>query len=359
VTTFTPESLRDFTVSLARAMGAPPAVAAEVGQHLLRAHLSGHESHGFARMLQYDAEAQRGDLAPSALPEVLSGDGATALIDAHRGFGHWSARFGLEWCLGRVHQYGIAVAALRHCTHLGRLGEYAERAAERGCVSIITLGVAGHATGGAAPFGSRVRFLGTNPWCVGIPGADGEPAVVDMATTAVAGGKVHLARARGDSLPPGAISDSEGRPSTDPEDYYKGGAFQPAAGHKGYGLALMAALLGGLAMIGDPAPTSAGASSQGASSLDETGIGGALMITISPDAFGPPDVYRGLVGTCLEMIRSLDPAAGNDRVRVPGDPEREARARGERDGVRLPEGIVTQLSSLADSHGVRFPSAAV
>src|SRR5207248_8023529 len=110
-------------------MGADPAVAATVAGHLLRANLSGHDSHGLLRIPQYVADADRGDLVPSALAEVILEKGAVGIVDAGRGFGHSATALAMEWAIGRSRQHGIAAAAIRRAHHIGRLGEYAEQAA--------------------------------------------------------------------------------------------------------------------------------------------------------------------------------------------------------------------------------------
>src|SRR5437588_10847997 len=146
--------------------------------------------------------------------------------------------------------------------HIGRLGEYTERLAGAGLVGIVTVGVAGPEAGLVAPFGAAARFLGTNPWSIGVPAAGRPPLIFDAATSTVAEGKVRLARARGVQVPAGTVRDAAGRPSLDPDDLYEGGSLTvlggEVAGHKGHGLSLASALVGGLAMIGDPEPTPAG-----------------------------------------------------------------------------------------------------
>src|SRR5205807_7095294 len=119
---------------------------------------------------------------------------------------------------------------------IGSLGDDTETAAAGCLVAIVTVGVVG--AGEVAPFGGGERFLGTNPSSIGIP-AEADAMVYDAATSGVAEGKVRLARAKRAAVPPGVIVDSEGIATTDPNDYYAGGALLPVggqvAGHKGYG----------------------------------------------------------------------------------------------------------------------------
>jgi LDH2 family malate/lactate/ureidoglycolate dehydrogenase len=256
----------------------------------------------------------------------------------------------MSWAVERAHRFGIAAAAVRRANHLGRLGEYAELAAAGGVVGIATVGIVG--AGGVTPFGGRGRFLGTNPWAIGVPAA-GEPMIYDAASSAVAEGKLRLARAQGVAVPAGAIVDSEGRQTTDPNDYYEGGALLPLggslAGHKGYGLALASALVGGLAMVGDDGATTAGT----ASGTDGgPWLAGAFVVAIDPEWFGGAETYRTAVAEMLENLRRQAPAEGVAEVLVPGDPERRNRRQRLKEGIPVPQSVWTDLLEIGDRYGV-------
>ena len=351
--------LQRFVAQLIRVLGADDDVAAEVALHLVRANLSGHDSHGVLRMPQYVAQIGAGELIPSARPVIARDSGSTALIDARRSFGPFSTAFALDWCVERARSQGIAAAAVRHSAHIGRLGEYAERAAARGLIAIVTAGMAGPGVGGMVPFGGRDRFLGTNPWAIGVPSAGGEPMVFDGATSTVAEGKVRFARARGAALPPGCVIDREGRPSTDPNDYYAGGALLPlggeVAGHKGYGLALASALIGGLAMIDDPTPTLAGAPVTQGTTDDRGRTAGVFLAVVNPAAFGDGGSYAGMVGETLDAAKRQAPAAGRSEVLVPGELEARTREARSRTGVALPVATWNDLALVADRFSIKMP----
>ena len=202
-------------------MGAPAEVASLVAPHLVRANLSGHDSHGVLRLAQYVQQADRGGLVPSATPELVSETQVIALIDARRGFGHYSTAFALNWAMAQAKEHGVATAAIRHSSHIGRLGEYTERAGERGLVAILTVGASGPGVGGMVLYGGTQRFFGANPWSISVP-SDEAPIVFDGSTSAIAEGKVRFARAKGTPLQVGCIQDKDGNPTTDPEDFYRG-----------------------------------------------------------------------------------------------------------------------------------------
>ena len=356
------EALEAFASSIFTAMGAAEEVAAEVARHLVLSNLSGHDSHGLLRIPQYVELADSGALVASARPELIAEGPVTALIDAHRGFGHHSCAFALDWCLAKASEMGLAGAAVRHANHIGRLGDYAERAAEAGMVCIVTVGSAGQNTGLVAPFGGTERFLGTNPWAIGVPSSgeppSGEPPFLfDAATSTIAEGKNKVALAKGAQLAPGLLLDSAGDPTTDPSRLYEGGSLTALGGelggHKGYGLGLAAALVGGLAMIGDPDPTAAG-------TMRVTGewggrVAGAFLLVIDPARFGGRAEYAALVSGVLGAARDSRPATGVDSVLVPGDPEVRSRAARRTGGIPLPTTTYAQLAAVGERFGVPIP----
>src|SRR5919112_51237 len=94
--------------------------------------------------------------------------------------------------------------------HIGRLSRYTQRAAQAGMIGLITAD-SGRSPKAVAPFGGREARLGTNPISMAIPSDLDGPLYLDMATSAVAAGKIQLAAARGEQIPTGWIVDGEGR----------------------------------------------------------------------------------------------------------------------------------------------------
>jgi uncharacterized oxidoreductase len=316
------DSLREFVAVVARGMGADADVATEVARHLVGSNLAGHDSHGVIRVPQYVGDADRGLLIPAARAALVREGEVAALVDGRRGFGQASTMFALQWVMVRARRHGVAMAAVRHSTHIGRLGEYAERAADEGLIGLITVGVVGPGIGGVVPFGGRTRFLGTNPWALSVPGRT-RAFVFDAATSTLAEGKVRVARAARKPLPPEAIVDRDGRPSRDAEAFYAGGALLPLGGslggHKGYGLGLASALLGALGMIGDPEPTLVGAAPP------ETGdargrAAGVFLQAIDPACFGDAARYRDLVEEALAAAKRQRPPRASPRCWFPASP---------------------------------------
>lgn len=337
------EPLRRLVDSVLQALGADADVAAEVATHLVRANLSGQDVHGVARVTHYLDLAEAGSLDPSARPRLVREAQAAALFDAGRGFGQFAAAVALDWCQLRARTSGLAAAAVAGTRDVGRLAEYAERAAAAGMLAVATAGAAGPEAGETMLFGGRTRFLGANPWAFAVPGHK-RGLAFDGSTTNISSADVLLIRARGDRLPPDSVYDRFGRTSTDPDDFAAGGGLMPlggsVAGHKGLGLSLAAALFGGLAMDGD---------------RDAAQLGGVFLIVVDPAAFGDADVYRGRVDATLAAAKASRPGPGRSEVALPG--EAEARARSERAlaGIRLPETTWAELSAVASRFGITVP----
>lgn len=355
------DQLRAYVRQVALAIGAERDIADELAGHLVKANLSGHDSHGVLRLPQYVQQADKGGLVPNARPTVVRERGGAAVMDAHFGFGQYSTAVALDWAMERARAQGIAAVAVRHATHIGRLGEYTERASAAGMIAIVTIGTAAPGSGGVVPFGGARRFLGTNPWSFGIP-ADGPTNMVyDAATSTVAEGKLRVARSKNAILAPGLIVDKGGNPSTNPMDFYEGGALLPVggdlAGHKGYGFSMASALIAGLAMVDDDRPVMPVPSAHPDAGLQRGALAGVFVIAMDPSAFGDSTEYRRLTGETLAAVKATPPAPGKDEVLVPGEPEIRSRAAREREGIPIPDAIWQDLSGVAARFGIPMPNA--
>lgn len=313
-----PEELRGLARAVFTAIGSPPEVAEIVATSLVEANLAGHDSHGVIRIPSYVQQVREGRLVANARPVLAQETASTAVVDGQWGFGQVTARRSMELAAAKARQVGVAAVSAIRCTHIGRLGEWSELAAAEGVVGFCVVSQHG-GTVHAAPFGGAERVMSTNPLSFGIPSTEGQPPVlVDFATTAVAEGKLRVARAKGTQVPPGSILDRDGRPSTDPDDFYNGGVMLPFGGHKGYGLAVTVDLLS-LALTGALAHKLGPFAS------------GAFFLCVDPAAFGPREAYGQAVAELTARITRVRPAPGCEEVLLPGEPEhrsREARQAG-------------------------------
>lgn len=340
--------LNRFVTRIFVAAGTQEAAAREVASHLVEANLKGHDSHGVGMIPAYINNIRNDLLKPDAHAEVVRDQGAVLLMDGGMGFGQVVGREATERALARVRDTGVVCAGVRNCHHLGRIGSYGEICGSAGYVSIHFVNVVGHAPQ-VSPYGGRERRMTTNPFCCVVPRPDDEPLVLDMATSAIALGKVRVAHMKGEPVPEGALMDQHGLPTTDPAVMFKEplGSLGPFGGHKGYGLAVMCELLGG-ALAGEW-------TAQPANPRDNTIVNHMLMFVLDPEAFGGTRQFHSEVREMVRYLHDTAPAEGFDRVRVPGEPEQESRAHRQAQGIPIDDnswaGIVKAASVVGMSEG--------
>jgi len=335
------ERLRSWLEELFRALGAPEPAAAAVATSLWEAELAGHESHGVMRVLEYVQAIQAGTLHPAAEPEILVETPTHLHLECHGTFGSYAAHCLTEGVLAKARTQGLAAGALRGASHVGRLGDYPRKLATEGLLG-LALANGGGKLPRVAPFGGRRAFLGTNPVAIAVPGPVNEPPiVVDFSTAAVASGKIRVLRDRGESLPPGWILDSQGRPSTAAEDYYADGMLLTAAAHKGYGLSLVADVLAGL-VSGTGVPGLPGFS----------GHNGVFLLACHLEPFMPASLLGLAVADWARELRAVPALDPEQPVVLAGEPEVALTQRRLQEGVPLPEGLVARLAAVAQEHGL-------
>ncbi len=308
------------------AAGASLADARGVAESLVEANLAGHDSHGVIRVQEYVEAIQKGIIDPRAQPEITRETPTTLLVDGRRGFGSQVAAWTMDQLISRAGSTGMAAAGISRCGHVGRLGVFVQTAAEDGYIALAFVN-GGSSTPRVAPFGGREPIFGTNPLAAAIPTA-GEPVVIDFSTAAAAAGKIKVARDAGELLPSGWIVDRDGRPSCRPQDYYDGGMLLPAAGHKGFALALLVEALAGL-LSGSGSPL--------LSDADFATANGVFFWILAVNQFQPLERFRADMATLGQRVKSVPPAIPGRPVCLPGDPERAARAELSATGVDLPE----------------------
>jgi uncharacterized oxidoreductase len=346
------EPLKRLLTAVFEAAGCPPDEAARVSHYLTRATLTGHDSHGVIRAQRYVEWLREGWVkAGQHVSSVLDSD-VLAILDGQHGMGQTvgpeAARIGMD----KAKAKGVAVVALRNAGHLGRIGDFAEMAAAEGLVSLHFVNVYGSIL--VAPFGGRDRRFSTNPIAIGVPTADGDPFILDLATAWVAEGKVLVASQGGKPVPMGALVSAEGELSNDPAVLYgppepgkspdprRGtGAMRAFGDHKGSGLALACDLLAGALAGSRMTRTSAGRVHNG-----------LLSIYLDPKALDTEATFAEDVRDYIDWIRSTTPIEPDHPVLIPGDKERQTAAERERHGVPLPDAVWTSILAAAALAGL-------
>ena len=331
--------LRTMLEEIYQAKGTPADEAEIVARHQVTANLVGHDSHGVIQTPAYVKRIDDGEIVPGAAFDIERSTPTTAVIDANWGFGFVQTERAMQRAIDMAHDAGVGAVTVRCQGHIGRLGAYAKMAADAGMIALVAAD-SGRAPKAVAPFGGRSRRLGTNPLSVGIPRASGAPIVLDMATSAVAAGKIGLARSRGDSIPEGWVIDAEGHHTTDPNAYYDGGALLPLGGeqgYKGFGLSVVVEVLCGL--------------------LTGLGFGvypdgrhndGCFLAVFNVSHFRDPGEFSSEVDDFVEYLKGSPPAAGSSGVLYPGELEERSLAQREQDGVEIEPATWTALRVLLD-----------
>jgi uncharacterized oxidoreductase len=336
---FKKEGLQKAIAAIAAAGGSEPAEANLVAENLVTANLTGHDSHGIGMMPRYVEALLEGGLHPNRKLEVKLDGGSLLALDGGAGYGQSIGLQATRLAIERAKKHGVAIAALGNSHHLGRIGHWAEMAVAEGLVSIHFVNVQSFAR--VAPFAGADRRFGTNPVCIGIPLAGELPFVLDMATSAVAQGKLRVAHNKRAKIPRGWLIDDEGNPTDDPRWGVVAplGAMTCFGEHKGYGLAVACELLGG-ALTG-------GGVTDFDNKTQRRVLNGMLSIVIDPARLGTETAFKKDAKSFLAWLRASRAAPGHDRVRIAGEPEREYRAVRERDGIPVDDETWKEIRAAA------------
>jgi len=316
------EVLHAVTAAIFRATGAPDDLAAQVADVLIDNHLAGHDSHGILRIPEYVKNVRAGEIVPAARPRVLEESATSALVSGNWAFGQVTGVFAADLAAEKAKRERIAVLSVVQAGHTGRLAAFTERAARRGVAMFMAIGTVNKPT--TAPYGGSAAVLGTNPISFSIPNPAGDPVTLDFATSSIAAGKIKAAKAKHERLPPDAILDAHGQPSTDPQAFFDGGFLLPFGGHKGYALAVIAELLSGPLAGADAYP-------------GVTSRSGIFIFAVDAAVFRPSADYEKALAETLGRIKAVPPGPGFEEVLLPGEPEARARAQRERDGIPIPD----------------------
>ena len=324
--------------------GASEEEASTVAKHQIGANLMGHDSHGIILLATYISRVKMGHIVPGAKFEIMNETPTTAKINGNWGFGQIVQTKATKLAIEKAKKNMIAAVTVAYQSHVGMLNTYTRMAAADGMISQLYCD-SGRGPKQVVPFGGRDARLGTNPICIALPSNLDAPIFIDAATSQVAAGKVALSRNRHKPVPLGWLVDKEGNPSTDPNDFYSGGALMPMggsdSGHKGYGLGTMvdvfAGILTGLGWGEDP---------------QARHNDGSLIIAINVAAFRPIEEFKDEVTGFARFLKSSRPAHGFKEVMYPGEIEWLTMQERLKTGVSIEDDTWAIVTKLAASVGV-------
>lgn len=339
--------LRSFVERIFVAAGSKREEADQIAQHLVEANLVGHDSHGVGVLPSYMEQLKAGFVHPNQMPLRIGGNEPFAVFDGQMGYGQPIANTVMDEAAEIAARNGIAIVALRNVQHIGRIGAYGERLAKRGLVSLHFVNAV-RSEPCVAPFnGSDARIM-TNPICIAIPGTT--PLLLDFATSGIAMGKARVAYNKGVSVAPGKLIDSQGQPTNDPAVIWTDprGALLAFGEHKGWGLALMAEVLGGL-LTGGPSSSSAVGRPCGL-------VNGLFSIVLEPNRLVDIELFDESLAHLVNYVKASPPASPDNPVQVPGETERDSHIARARAGVPLDEETWRQICGWGEKLGVKSPT---
>jgi ureidoglycolate dehydrogenase (NAD+) len=337
-------ALDHFAAAIFRAAGMSEEHAARVAEVLVWANLRGNDGHGVQRIPRYMELIDEGSLNPTPAIAVRLETPAAVLIDADRGAGQIAMTLAADHAVRKAKDAGIGLALVRRTTHTAAIGYYTRRAAENGMAAL-----AATASIPNMPYhGARVASVSTSPLSFAVPGGDGAPLVLDMATSVVSLGRLLQLRRTGQRLQPGWALDRAGNETTDAA---QADLPLPLGGPKGAGLALMAELIASV-MTGNPILAPALAEG-GAAALHRQN---SFIIAIDIARFADPTTFRTGVTRLVGVLKGLPLQAGSAEILMPGergDRTREARLKS---GVPIPPATWSELAKVAQRFGLAMPA---
>lgn len=322
---------------------------------LLSADLRGVDSHGIARLSGYVRlwEAERVNARPDI--RVIHESPSTAVVDGDAGLGLVVAPYAMKVAIGKARQAGTGWVSVQNSNHFGIAGYHAMLALEEDMIGIALT----NASPLVSPTFSRERLLGTNPICVAIPAGEEPAFVADMATTTAANGKLEILQRKGGIAPTGWIQDQTGKPSTNPHELKAGGALLPLGGdrehgsHKGYALGAVVDIFSAILSGANYGPWVPPFPAYVPMPEEQPGKGiGHFFGAMRIDAFRKAEDFKTHMDKWIRRFRSAAPVAGQEKVIIPGDPEREMEADRRQNGIPLLKPVVEDLHYLAEKFEV-------
>ncbi len=354
---FGAHDLAHFCAAVFRHFDIPQADAAQAADVLIKSDLRGIDSHGVARLHTYVAMLEAGRINPTPNIKVIRQRACVANVDGDNGLGLIVGPKANAIAMDKAEQYGSGWISVCNSNHFGIAGYYPLKALERDLIGLAMT----NTTKLVAPLWGGERMLGTNPIAIAFPGYKEPPIVIDMATSAVAYGKIEVALRKNEAVPKGWLVDNEGRDTTNPRDMIDGGAQLPLGseremgGHKGYALASMVDIVCGVLSGANWGPFVPPFALR--QEIPERSVGkgiGHFFGAIQIDGFIDKEEFKKQIDQWIHVFRNTKPAPGTNGPLIPGDPEREAEAIRSKEGIPLLQPVVDDLLDISRRTGIEF-----
>jgi LDH2 family malate/lactate/ureidoglycolate dehydrogenase len=342
------KDLTDFGTAVLVKIGVPASDAHLLSDSLVAAELWGHSSHGMLRLPWYVERIRHGVMSAVTKSQLAVDNGAVAVLDGQDGIGQVLTFEAVKLGVERARTHGISAIGVRNSNHFGTAAYFTREAAKAGCVALL----ATNASPAMAPWGGRAKSVGTNPWSIAAPAGHRGVAVMDIANTAVARGKIYLAAERGVDIPKSWAADQNGVPTTDAKAAIDG-LILPMAGHKGYVISFMMDVLAGV-LTG----SHFGGNVAGPYDPNRRSGCGHMLITIDINSMMPVSEFEGRLETLIDEVKSIPTADGVDEIFFPGELEDRNTAINHEKGISITENTWQSLMKLSTETDVALPANA-
>ncbi len=340
------DQLRTFGEAVLLAHGVPQQDAHLLSDSLVAAELWGHSSHGMLRLPWYVERVRSGVMKAVTQSETIIDNGALAVIDGHDGIGQVLTAQAIRMGIERARHHGVSAIGVRNSNHFGTAAYFTRMSAEAGCVAFL----ATNASPAMAAWGGREKLIGTNPWSIAAPAGQRGVAVMDIANTAVARGKIYLAAERNEPIPATWAADEQGRPTTNASEAVHG-LILPMAGHKGYVISFMMDVLAGVltgsqfgsGVVGPYDPTK------------PSGCG-HMLITIDINAVMPRAEFENRMEALIQEVKDSPAAEGIENIFFPGELEDIHTQNHLKTGIQVADKTWDSLNKLATETQTALPS---
>ena len=325
-----------------------------ITQVLLRADLSGIESHGVQRLIRYHRDIKNGHVDVNASPEIVHETAVSAVIDGQKGMGQLNGEFAMQLAITKAKKSGMGMVTVRNSNHYGIAGYYTNLAVDNDLAGVCMTNTEAI----CVPTFGKKAMLGTNPIAFAIP-ADPSPFSFDAATTVVPRGKLEVYNKNGKALPDGWVLDAKGYGTSDAAMVLKniigklgggiaplGGVGEDTSGHKGYGFALMVDIFCGI--------LSGGVTSNYVNTVEGREYTCHFVAAFDYGLFGDKEAIKAHLSQFLEELRSAPKADGAARIYIHGEKEREHRQDREKGTVPVNEKTWTEMQQIAAEQHVQF-----
>ncbi len=337
--------LKNFTYRVFEKLGMVPEHATLMAEQITWAHARGHSWLGAPKIIQYGTRIRTGVTSAVGEPEIVSEAGAFTLLDGRDTFSQVAGVRAMDLAVRKARQVGAAVSVLRNTTSAGALGYFALRAADQGMIGMAK----NNAPALMPPWGGTAKLIGNQAFAIAAPAERHDPIMLDMALSEMTLVGYHQYEERGQELPEGVALDASGRPTTDPTEALLG-MMVPMGGHRGYGLAVMwevitGVLSGSLRFLDEVTMPDVFERRQAVS---------MFHLAIDPSVAMPYEEFVQRIDNLVDRIHASPPAAGADRVYVPGERSAAVARRHMSTGIPITRQVIARLEDFGSEVGVSW-----